>query len=363
MANKLPALQFYIGDWKKDAELSMCSISTRGFWIELLGAMHELGRSGQITGTAQQLARVCRCTPAEASDAIRELTETRTANISERGGVFNIINRRMKREFKEREAAKGRVQKFRENKNVTFCNENVTFPETFENNEDAATVEGCNANVTPYSSSSSSASSNNTVTSKKTSETDVRRVFEHWQAKLDHPKAKLDATRRRLILTRLKDFSADDLISAINGVSNSPYHLGENQTKTRYDDFKTIFRDVPQVEKFLALAAGGQSPPKDDFSPNFEPSRIDFATAVDSLFESQNFKNNPVTIESYEEFKSAWLGYKENKGFESEIENYERKHDVGKRIDTPGQGAAPKPDYNRWRKNGNGQKSEMSVSR
>lgn len=108
---KLPAIQFYFGDWKKDTNLAMCSLSTRGFWHELLGAMHELGRSGQITGTAQQLARVCRCTAAEAEDAIAELKQTRTADVFERAGIYTLINRRMKREFEENKKDKSIINK------------------------------------------------------------------------------------------------------------------------------------------------------------------------------------------------------------------------------------------------------------
>lgn len=153
----------------------MCSLSTRGFWHEIIGAMHELGRSGQITGTALQLARVGRCTAAEAEDAIIELKETKAADVSERNGIFTLINRRMKREFDERSATQKRVEKYRKSKSVTKCNANVTdevtpkieesnFPDLpviiEENGNDTPLKHKSNgqgnANVTPYSSVSTS---------------------------------------------------------------------------------------------------------------------------------------------------------------------------------------------------------------
>ncbi len=154
---------FYIGDWKKDAELSMCSLSTRGFWFEILGAMHELGRSGQITGTAQQLARVGRCTAAEAIEAIAELKQTKTANVSERDGIFTLINRRMKAEFDERERNKKYVAKSRKKENVRNCKTNVrrgkdktNTPDTPENTGlepiESNLQDDCKENVSPYSS-------------------------------------------------------------------------------------------------------------------------------------------------------------------------------------------------------------------
>lgn len=113
---KLPAFQFYTGDWLKDPNLSMCSPSTRGIWIDFICAMHELDRSGQVTGTAEQLARACRCTASEMIAALTELKETGTASISEREGRFTVASRRMSRECYERESSseRKRIQRIRD---------------------------------------------------------------------------------------------------------------------------------------------------------------------------------------------------------------------------------------------------------
>lgn len=91
-----PYLPLYTGDWKKDPELSMCSAATRGIWIDLLCSIHD-GRIGQVTGTADQLSRLCRCDAASLTAALHELQASRAANISERSGVFTVVCRRMKK--------------------------------------------------------------------------------------------------------------------------------------------------------------------------------------------------------------------------------------------------------------------------
>lgn len=100
--DKRPAFQFYTGDWLKDPQLSMCSPHTRGIWIDAICAMHELDRRGQITGTAEQLARLCRCTPVEFVHAVTELRSTETALVTERNGILTLSCRRMFREYKSR---------------------------------------------------------------------------------------------------------------------------------------------------------------------------------------------------------------------------------------------------------------------
>lgn len=99
---KYPWIQFFTGDWLKDPALSICSPATRGIWIDLLCAMHELDRAGQLRGTYEQLARVARCLPADVAHALTELQATEAADVTERNGVVTVINRRMKNEANER---------------------------------------------------------------------------------------------------------------------------------------------------------------------------------------------------------------------------------------------------------------------
>lgn len=105
---KVPYFPFYPGDWMKDPSLSMCAPATRGIWSDLLCVIHELNQGGTASGSAEQLARACRCTVAEFVAAADELAATGTADISQRNGRYHIHSRRMERDLKtraEREAA------------------------------------------------------------------------------------------------------------------------------------------------------------------------------------------------------------------------------------------------------------------
>src|SRR4029077_11575056 len=110
---KQPAIMWYIGDWLKDPAVRLLTHSARAIWFDLLCAMYESGRTGQLTGTLDQLARLGFCSPAELTLAIAEFQPHRTRDVMERNGVFSIVNRRMKREHKERLQNRLRVQKHR----------------------------------------------------------------------------------------------------------------------------------------------------------------------------------------------------------------------------------------------------------
>lgn len=86
---------------------------------------------------------------------------------------------------------------------------------------------------------------------------DEFQVFEHWRA-TRHPKAKATPERKRLIARALKNYSVADLQLAITGITKSPHHMGENGTRTVYDDIELILRDAKHIESFLRLAGGGR---------------------------------------------------------------------------------------------------------
>lgn len=70
----------------------------------------------------------------------------------------------------------------------------------------------------------------------------------------------MDDKRRKLIRARLKDgYTADALMEAITGCSLSPFHMGENDSGTRYDGLDLIFRDAGKVDQFIGFA---RNPPR-----------------------------------------------------------------------------------------------------
>lgn len=94
---KHPYIPIYIGDWKKDTSVSLCSLATRGAWIELIFSMHEK-QVGSITATVNQFALLVRCSTEEMTAILRQLRETGTADITDNvDGSKTIACRRLKR--------------------------------------------------------------------------------------------------------------------------------------------------------------------------------------------------------------------------------------------------------------------------
>jgi len=95
---KMPYLPLYTGDWLKDPRLTMCQPASRGVWIDLLCAMHELDRCGELCGTAEELAALARCSTVQLLQALTDLQNKRAAEVIQRNGSWVIANRRMLRE-------------------------------------------------------------------------------------------------------------------------------------------------------------------------------------------------------------------------------------------------------------------------
>lgn len=111
---KLKPLSFDTRAWLSDEELSRCSSSTRGIWMDLLCRMHEADRAGELQGTAQELAEKARCSESEFIDAARELKEQQAAQVRFDGVSFFLRNRRMFRYFSRRKSNAERQQRHRE---------------------------------------------------------------------------------------------------------------------------------------------------------------------------------------------------------------------------------------------------------
>lgn len=114
-------------------------------------------------------------------------------------------------------------------------------------------------------------------------------VFEHWQKAFSHPKAVLDDKRRRLIDARLKQFTVDDLRSAIDGYKLSPFHQGQNDDGKVFDSVELIMRDAHHVEEGMRfLRAPPRPPPKpEQLSPVERVLRANGVTRDDRVVSEQ----------------------------------------------------------------------------
>jgi hypothetical protein len=93
-----------------------------------------------------------------------------------------------------------------------------------------------------------------------TSIEDVEAVFDYWKTKRQHPRAKLDAKREKKIRERLADgYTVGELCQAVDGIAKSRHHMGDNDTRTIYDDIELICRDASKVDKFIRLASAANT--------------------------------------------------------------------------------------------------------
>lgn len=148
---KLPAFQFYPGDWLKDPQLAMASPAVRGIWIDFIAVSFEAPVRGVLEGTAVEFARLLRCSTDEFMEFVGEaqrlgfadVTPTSSVTVTQMSRVvFRVECRRMTRDEKQRQDWGLRKRRERERK-------------------------AGHADVTPMSqlsSSSSSSSKNNTCT-------------------------------------------------------------------------------------------------------------------------------------------------------------------------------------------------------
>lgn len=77
-------------------------------------------------------------------------------------------------------------------------------------------------------------------------------IFNHWKATMNQPQAIMDKNRKKVITSGLDaGFSVEQLCNAITGCSRTPYNMGNNAEKQRFDGLKIIFRDAEQIERFI----------------------------------------------------------------------------------------------------------------
>ncbi len=185
---KAPAYQWYTGDWRKDTQVQMCCMATRGTWREMLDCMWDAPVRGELIGTASQIQKLLGCTENEWKIFLHEFS---TLNVGEltvgNDGVLTFRNRRMFREEQDRISHKIRQHKYLDKKKTGNSDEpndaNMT-----------PIIDGtCDADLTlPSSSSSSSSSSKN---KRLLSDEDFLKSLKekfHW-VNFDQEMTKIDA--------------------------------------------------------------------------------------------------------------------------------------------------------------------------
>ncbi|HVJ17527.1 MAG TPA: hypothetical protein VM686_19000 [Polyangiaceae bacterium] len=94
----------------------------------------------------------------------------------------------------------------------------------------------------------------------------VAEVFEYWRTVMGkRSTAVLSDKRRRLIRAAIKSHGVDTAKAAIDGCARTPWNMGENPDRRRFDDIELILRDAQHIERFAdapqSLSRRGFSPP------------------------------------------------------------------------------------------------------
>jgi hypothetical protein len=104
--------------------------------------------------------------------------------------------------------------------------------------------------TTPKGRGQNAHNKSKTELSKTVSMTLVQEVFDYWKEVMGKKRAVMDTKRARDIGWAIAVYGLDGARDAIDGCKASPFHMGQNNRKTAYNDITLIFRDAEHVERF-----------------------------------------------------------------------------------------------------------------
>lgn len=131
---KLPAIQFYPGDWRKDVGVQSLGYHDRGVWFEMLLLMHDSEVRGKLmlggkAMTDEILASVLRIRIEVLTETIKTLIDRGITERDKRTGA--LVNRRMLRDEELRSENRGKVAGWRKAKKINNnCNQDVPYTVT-----------------------------------------------------------------------------------------------------------------------------------------------------------------------------------------------------------------------------------------
>jgi hypothetical protein len=178
---KLPALQFYPGDWRKDPGVRALDYEERGVWFELLLVMFESEERGKLVlngapMTDEMVGKLLGIHGNKWKKIKRKLEVTGVASIEEKTGT--LYNRRMVRDEEVRKIHQecgrlgGNPYFHKGQSNPYYDNQNDNRDITNEDNQ----------KITPSSSSSSSSSDKEKEIFKE-KENSANGIGHHWPKK------------------------------------------------------------------------------------------------------------------------------------------------------------------------------------
>lgn len=83
----------------------------------------------------------------------------------------------------------------------------------------------------------------------------IERVFDYWRLTMNKAsRAVLSPERKELIGAAIHDYGLEGVMEAVRGCSLSPFHMGANKQRKRYDSLDLILRNADKIEGFLQIA-------------------------------------------------------------------------------------------------------------
>ncbi len=107
-SSRRPWMKFYPADWRADQALRICSLGSRGLWIECMAIMHEADPYGYLTINGKVLddAALARLVGSNADEVEGMMQELETAGVFSRNRHAVIYSRRMIRDEKRAKIAR-----------------------------------------------------------------------------------------------------------------------------------------------------------------------------------------------------------------------------------------------------------------
>lgn len=100
-------------------------------------------------------------------------------------------------------------------------------------------------------------------------------VFAEWSSVTARgSRTKLDRKRRAVIDKALREYPLADVLDAVRGVRLSPFHMGDNDRKTTYNDLRHILGDAERLERFRDYQRTGVSPLREREKEMSEPAKV-----------------------------------------------------------------------------------------
>lgn len=109
---------------------------------------------------------------------------------------------------------------------------------------------------------------------------DVALVFEFWKTAMKSPRSQLDPKRAKLIKAALKTgYTTEQLCDAITGCAKSPFHMGDNDRRAKFNGLDLILRNAEKIDQFIVIGQSPLVPKRQGFTHDL--SQMDYSKGVD----------------------------------------------------------------------------------